>query len=44
MTTLEHVIENYNVIKEGGITHRRHFMNQKSSQRNTWYNRKRYAN
>ncbi|WP_262911034.1 hypothetical protein [Gillisia lutea] len=43
MATLENIIQNYNVLKEGDLTHRRHFMNLKSSTRESWYNRRRYG-
>ncbi len=43
MATLESIIETYNVVKEGNLTHRRHFLNLKSSARDNWYNRRRYG-
>ncbi len=43
METLVNIIENYNILKEGRLTHRKHFLNQKISGRNSWYNRRRYA-
>lgn len=44
MGALENIIQNYHVVKEGGLTHRRHFLNMKEDFRNTWHNRGRYGN
>lgn len=42
MTSIGLILENYNVVKEGGKTHRRHFTSQKSTCR-YWWTRKHYA-
>ncbi|WP_168191297.1 MULTISPECIES: hypothetical protein [Antarcticibacterium] len=40
MKTLEGIIGNYNGIKEGGIISRKHFLNIRETNRNSWLSRR----
>lgn len=31
MATLDYIISNFQIVKEGGLTHRRHFLNLKET-------------
>ncbi|MFZ0488609.1 MAG: hypothetical protein WBV11_03915 [Salegentibacter sp.] len=45
MGTLEEIIQNFGGMKEGGLTHRRPFLNIRNSEaRACWYNRRRHGN
>lgn len=43
MATIENIIQNYNVIKEAGLAHRRHFKNTKATGPETWFNKREFA-
>lgn len=44
MRALENIIQEFSGSKEGGLTHKRAFLNSKSSNnRMSWYNRRRYG-
>ncbi len=43
MTTLENIANNQNVIREGSLTHHKHFMNTNGSTRDSWYSRRRFG-
>lgn len=43
MRTLENISVNFSGIKEGDLTHKRHFLNLKQSTRNSWYARRRFG-
>ncbi|MGB8376755.1 MAG: hypothetical protein WCE57_15650 [Salegentibacter sp.] len=44
MKTLESIIQHFGTTKEGGLTHRRTFLNVKQvDTRNSWYNRRKFA-
>ena len=44
MKTLESIIQNFEPGKEGGLTHRRPFLNVKNgSNSSSWYNRRKFT-
>lgn len=42
MRTSENISQNFSGIKEGDLTHKRHFLNQSLSTRDTWYGRRKF--
>lgn len=43
MSTLENIGQSFSGIKEGDLTHKRHFLNLRQSTRDSWYNRRRFG-
>tara|TARA_R100000935_G_C2815158_1_gene156945 strand:- start:732 stop:866 length:135 start_codon:yes stop_codon:yes gene_type:complete len=43
MRTSENISQNFSGIKEGDLTHKRHFLNLGRSTRQTWYGRRRFG-
>ncbi|MFD1095876.1 hypothetical protein [Salegentibacter chungangensis] len=44
MRPLETIIQNFGAAKEGGLTHRKAFLNtKKTDSRSSWYNHRQYA-
>ncbi|CAM4142508.1 hypothetical protein [Gillisia hiemivivida] len=43
MRTSENISQNFSGIKEGDLTHKRHFLNLGQSTRHTWYGRRRFG-
>lgn len=42
MKNSEIINQNFSGIKEGDLTHKRNFLNQRQSTRNVWYARRRF--
>jgi len=43
MATLENIANNQNVIRDGDLTHHKHFLNSSCSTRDCWYSRRRFG-
>lgn len=43
MATLECIIDNNHLLKEGNLIRRRYFVNIKKTTRDSWYNRRRHS-
>ncbi|WP_262489277.1 hypothetical protein [Gillisia sp. CAL575] len=43
MRTSENISQNFSGIKEGDLTHKRHFLNLRQSTRDNWYGRRRFG-
>lgn len=44
MATLDYIISDFQIVKEGGLTHKRHFSNLKQLGREAWHLRRRHGN